>query len=75
MKTHWKSPISEDIPVKSESFGMSFWIDKNTAATLRSYAEKLGLNYSELYRGIFLANLPSEKEVEKYFKMYGIKKR
>ena len=65
----------EDVPVKSESFGMSFWVDKNTAATVRGYAEKLGLNYSELYRGIFLANLPTDEEIENYFKKYGIKKR
>ena len=65
----------EDVPIKSNCKQVGFWIDIKTAERIREYAERLGLKYSELYRGIFLANLPTDDDIEKHFKEFGVKQR
>ena len=65
----------ENVPIKSDCTPIGFWIDTEIAEQIRGYARTLGLNYSELYRGIFLANLPTAEEVKAQLSKFGTKQR
>ena len=65
----------EDVPIKSDCTPIGFWVDTEIANQIREYARTLGLNYSEIYRGIFLASLPTAEEVQAQLSKFGTKQR
>ena len=49
---------------KKDSCCVSFWVDKAIYEELKEYCEELGITYSQLWRGIFLLNLPDAQDVQ-----------
>ena len=60
-------------PLKEDCSSVTVWMDKSIVATLEGYAKALGMTYSDLYRGIIIAGMPNDDDVQGKIQDDGVK--